>query len=221
MVQLGNKDKINKKEILYIGGYFLFLLVFWSISRLVILPTLEKTLSNTSFVYALCEAILKGIIWIVPVYIILKLQKVNPVSFLKLNSNVVKGISFGLLLGIAFLIVNIIKTRNFNTHISYSDFINTFLVVGIIEEIAFRGYIMQKLKLYMGFIPSNILASLMFIMIHIPIAIYSHNIDILYFIQVGILSLIFGYFFEETDSLICPIIMHSLWDLSIVLTQLS
>jgi len=156
-----------------------------------------------------------------PVYVILKLQKLNPISFLKLDSDIIRGISFGMLLGIAFLIINIMKVRNINRHISYSDFINTFLAVGIIEEIAFRGYIMQKLKLYMSFITSNVITSLMFMMIHIPISILTHNVDVFNFIQIGILSFIFGYFFEETNSLICPIIMHSLWDLSIVLTKLS
>lgn len=221
MIELSRNPKTTKQELIYMCAYFLFLLIFWSISRLILLPALEKTLPNTSLFYALCEAILKGVIWIVPVYVILKLQKLNPISFLKLNSNMVKGISFGLLLGIAFLVINIVKTKNFNIHITYSDFINTFLVVGIIEEIAFRGYIMQKLKLYMGFIGANIITSLMFAIIHIPISINNHNIDPLYFVQVGILSLIFGYFFEETDSLICPIVMHSLWDLSMILTQIS
>ncbi|EDK32797.1 CPBP family intramembrane glutamic endopeptidase [Clostridium kluyveri] len=221
MIELNRNRKTTKQELIYVGAYFLFLLVFWSISRLILSPALEKTLPNTSLSYALCEAILKGVIWIVPVYVILKLQKLNPISFLKLNSNIMKGISFGLLLGIAFLVINIVKTKNFNIHITYSDFINTFLVVGIIEEIAFRGYIMQKFKLYVGFIGSNIITSLMFAMIHIPISINNHNIDPLYFVQVGILSLIFGYFFEETDSLICPIVIHSLWDLSMILTQIS
>lgn len=220
-MKLLKTSKVNKQELLYVGGYFLFLLVFWSISRLLVLPQLEQLLSNVSLTYALSELVLKVLVWVIPVYVILKLQKLNPISFLKLDSNITKGISFGMLLGIAFLIINIMKVRNINRHISYSDFINTFLAVGIIEEIAFRGYIMQKLKLYMSFIPSNIITSLMFMTIHIPIAILLHNVDIFYFIQVGILSFIFGYFFEETDSLLCPIIMHSLWDLSMVLTQLS
>lgn len=214
-------DKLKRQDLIYVISYFLFILTFWSISRLIVLPLLEKSLSNTSFTYALCEAILKGLIWTLPVFILLKFQKVNSISFLKLNSNITKGICFGLLLGITFLVINIIKAKNFNIHITYSDFINTFLVVGIIEEISFRGYLLQKLKLFMGFASSNIISSLMFITLHIPMAIYTHNVDVFYFIQVGILSLIFGYFSEETGSLICPIIMHSLWDLSVILTQIS
>lgn len=220
-MKLPKTIKDNNQELLYIGGYFLFLFVFWSISRLLILPKLEQFLSNTSFTYALSELVLKMLIWVLPVYLILKSQKLNTISFLKLNSHISKGLLYGMSLGIIFLIINIMKVRNINRHISYSDFINTFLVVGIIEEIAFRGYIMQKLKLYMKAIPSNVVTSLMFMSIHIPMSIYTYNVHPLYFIQVGILSFIFGYFFEETDSLICPIIMHSLWDLSMVLIQVT
>lgn len=220
-MKLTSVNKNNKNEAIYIIGYFLFLVIFWTIARLYILPQLEKSLTNLSFLYALSEAIIKILIWTVPIYIILTLQKVNVISFLKLNSNVKKGIAFGLLMGLAFIIIHIIKVRGFNKHITYTDFINTFLLVGIIEEISFRGYLMQKLKIYMNSIKSNILTSIMFMAIHVPIALYNNNIDPLYFIQVGILSFIFGHFFEETDSLICPIIMHSLWDLSIVITQIA
>lgn len=220
-MKLSFTNKQNRNEAGYIIGYFLFLVIFWTISRLYVLPQIEKTLTNTSLLYALSEGIVKILIWTVPIFIILSFQRVNAISFLKLNSNIKKGIVFGLFLGFVFMAINIIKAGGLNKHITYSDFINTFLLVGIIEEISFRGYLMQKIKIYVNSIASNIITSIMFMTIHIPIAIYNQNVDPLYFIQVGILSFIFGHFFEETDSLICPIIMHSLWDLSMVITQIT
>lgn len=160
------------------------------------------------------------LIFVLPAIIYLKLNdKVNPLEFLKLNKNVKKGVLTGLLLSVLFLLTLIIKksvlgqwtTINFNIGILWIS----GLTVGIFEEIPFRGFILQKFMRHMSFVTSNLVTSVLFTSIHIPIWVLSGNNIFDSIKHLLFISLILGYLFKESDSLWVPIICHSVFNLSI------
>jgi membrane protease YdiL (CAAX protease family) len=157
--------------------------------------------------------------FITPVILYLKLKdRVNPLEFLKLNNNIKEGLLKALLINILFITVLIIKKillggspLNFNIGILWVS----GSLVGIFEEIPFRGFILQKLLVHTNFIAANLLTTVLFISIHIPLWL-STGVNILDSIKsVFVVSLILGYLFKEYKSLWIPIICHSVFNLCI------
>ncbi len=98
------------------------------------------------------------------------------------------------------------------------------LFVGITEEMVFRGWLLNatikdasKGKQW-AMVAIN---SLLFLGIHVPIWIFTNQIDIVFssfsFLSVIVLSFIFSWTFIKTKSIVPAIILHMYWDLLIVL----
>ena len=86
-------------------------------------------------------------------------------------------------------------------------FISTVLLAPVLEEIFFRGYLFQKIRLVLKPKESIILQGLLFGVIHLSPATYlSHS-------TMGIL---FGFFKYRTNSLLPGILCHALWNLFVV-----
>lgn len=159
------------------------------------------------------------LVYIIPTISYLKFHdKVSPIKFLKLNNNIKKNILLGLLISIIFIAILIAKniilgwnTINFNIGLLWIS----GLLVGVLEEIPFRGFIFQKLLLRMNFIFANISTTILFILIHIPIWLIN-NVNIMGSIEsVFLVSLVLGYLFKEYESLWIPIICHSIFNICI------
>ncbi|MBW9154627.1 CPBP family intramembrane metalloprotease (plasmid) [Clostridium estertheticum] len=158
-------------------------------------------------------------IFIIPTVLYLKLKdKLNPFQFLKLNKNVKKSFTKGFTISILFIVGLIIKnfflgwvTINLNIGILWIN----GLIVGMLEEIPFRGFILQKLMKNMGFIKANIVTTMLFALVHVPDWIFSNSNILSSLKSVLILGFILGYLFKESDSLWVPIICHSVFNISI------
>lgn len=159
------------------------------------------------------------VLFIIPIFVYLKSKhKVNPLEYLKLTGECVSGVKIGVLVSGLFIIMLIIKnsitgwkTINFNIGVLWLSVI----VVGIIEEIPFRGFILQGLWKYMNFWQANILTTVIFVAVHIPIWQYSHVSILSAAMTIPLGSLAFGYLFKEYKSLWPSIICHSVFDLCI------
>ncbi|MBK1813740.1 CPBP family intramembrane metalloprotease [Clostridium sp. YIM B02505] len=156
--------------------------------------------------------------FIIPIYCRLKFKdKVSPTSFLKLSNSPAKGVLIGLLLSSIYILLLLIKnlitgwkTPNFNIGVLWIS----FLFVGILEEIPFRGFLLQKLKSKTGFFIANLITSFLFVIMHYPLWI-SNNINLIHSsISIYIVSLLYGYIFNEFDSLWITIVCHSFFNLT-------
>lgn len=158
-------------------------------------------------------------IFILPVISYIKFKDmVNPLDFFKLNKNIRKGVMKGFSISILFILFLIIKKiifgwENINLNIGLLWFTN--LAVGILEEIPFRGFLLQKLNNHMNFISANILTTVLFVMVHIPIWMITKVNVSQSIISIALVSYILGYLFKESDSLWVPIICHSIFNLCI------
>ncbi|AGK96012.1 CPBP family intramembrane glutamic endopeptidase [Clostridium pasteurianum] len=156
--------------------------------------------------------------FILPIYFYLKFKnKVSPFSYLKLNNKPLKGIVIGLLISLIYLLLLIIrnyiygwKPINLNIGVLWIN----ILLVGIFEEVPFRGFVLQKLQDRTSFLTANIMTTLLFVFMHYPLWILT-GIDILQSsISIAFISFIFGYVYKEFNSLWVPIICHSIFNMS-------
>lgn len=157
-------------------------------------------------------------LFIIPIILYLKLKdKVDPLKYLKLKGNLLKGVSTGFLISTLFIIPLIIKnmvmqTRTINLNIGVLWI--SGLLVGILEEIPFRGFLLQKLSKHFHFWIANLLTSMLFVTFHILIWLSSSTDLVGSVISISLVSLVLGYLFKECDSLWVPIIFHSIFNLA-------
>jgi uncharacterized protein len=193
-----------------VGGLFLFYLV-WAIKELWLI---EYIYMFGEIISPLLEAFVKSIIWIVPVWLYINYYLcTNPISYLKMNvkRGLFWGIVLSLLLGICLILeAFIINDASFQFSLTFDDYLNTFIMAGLAEEIVFRGLILQELNKRMAFWKSNVITALLFLAIHYPIWIYN---DIIFHfgshIYVFLIGLLFGFVFKKTGSLWSVILLHA------------
>ena len=194
-------------------GYLVLFFLAWTIKELWLI---EYIYAFSEIISPLLEALVKSLIWIVPAWIYIKLYiHSNPISFLKMNANVKKGLFWGIFLSLllgALLILEayIFNGVSFHFSLSFDDYLNTVLMAGLAEEIVFRGVILQELNKRITFWKANLITALLFLVIHYPIWIYK---DIIFqfgsHIYVFMIGLLFGFVYKKTGSLWTVIILHA------------
>jgi uncharacterized protein len=176
-----------------------------------------QTLGDTTLKYALLNISLRLLIWVVPVFAYLHwIDHVDPLTYLKLKHNWQRGLHFA----IAFTTINFLLTlARFGVphpilhSLTWNDILSTSLLIGFIEEIPYRGFMLQKLQERLPFWVANLLTSLLFIGIHMPGWIALHLLQIDTVIVVFLFSVLMGVVFKYSKSLWSVIVAHSLNDL--------
>ena len=100
------------------------------------------------------------------------------------------------------------------------DFFNKFLLVGIEEELVFRGLILNGLSKKDKFAKASIITSILFALVHIPLYIRSELLlsdIILNCLKIVVISCFYNGIFNETKSIWPIVIFHSFWDISFFL----
>lgn len=217
-VKSENKISDIKPIILYL---FIFYLV-WIFKELWLAKYIHLFGDTTA---GFLTALIKISIWIVPVWLYIKYYlKTNPIGYLKININVKKGVFWGvalsLLLGLYFVFKTyMLNNQTFNLILSFDNYLNAILLVGITEEIVFRGLILQEISKRLPFWNANLITSFLFLAIHYPIWIYSGDFFNLWsHIYVFLLGLILGFVFKKTSSLWSVVILHSFHNFFVSIT---
>ena len=193
-----------------------FLVLFYSVWTIKELWLIEYIYSFGKIISPLFEASIKSIIWIVPTCLYIKyFLYTNPNNYLKMNVNVKKGFFWGivlsLLLGSCLILEeHIFNGISFKFELSFDDYLNTFLIAGLAEEILFRGLILQELNKKITFWKSNVITAILFLVVHYPIWIYN-NIIFHYgsHVYVFFIGLLFGFVYKKTSSLWSVVILHA------------
>lgn len=119
---------------------------------------------------------------------------------------------------IGILLLNVyFRDKSLHFELTYPLF-TCAILTPITEEIFFRGFLQEKfatmLTMKYGRYLAIVLASTLFMAIHLPkfsIGMYS----LLSLGGIFWLGLIFGLAYNEGDSLVWPIILHSLWNVTV------
>lgn len=201
--------------------FYLFVFYFvWALKELWVINYFHLFSEIT---YALLNGLTKVLVWIVPAWLYVKyFLGTNPMNYFHLNFNVKKGLFWGAILSLLYgllhfsISVFLVHQGTFHFILPLDSYIDGFLVVGITEEMVFRGLILKEINKRMSFWKANFITALLFLFIHYPIWI--HKGVFFHFgshIYIFLLGLIFGYIYKKTSSLWSVVLLHSFYDLFI------
>ena len=210
-------SEFNSKNILSLMTFILFIFTLWSIYILYLDYFLK---SNTPFFYRLFHLGLdKLLLMTLPAYFyLIYYEKVNVVKFLKLDNNITTGMKY-VIVSIAFLIVLSFNTQyqllnyiKFNFFLSIAIWIDAIILAAFMDEVIFRGILLQKLTKVMIFRNANVLSSLIFVFIHFPkwfsLGYFSHYTVIGSINFIFCFGLLMGYILKKSNSLWPCIFIH-------------
>jgi uncharacterized protein len=170
------------------------------------------------------EPLYKLLFWIVPTFLYVKyVLNANPLTYLKLTVNVHKGLVWGVTVGALLFLLLVLPFMLVHRQLphfalSFDDWLNKFLLVGILEEIPFRGLVFQRLQSWLGFWQAILVSSLLFAMIHVPLWLSMGEVLLpnllLSFITIFLVGVGLCYLFKRTGSLWSCILVHSIYDLT-------
>jgi CAAX protease family protein len=179
---------------------------------LYVYPCLQL-LDQRSLAYALANLTSRSLIWIAPVFVFVRyVDNRRPVEFLRLNRNWRRGIRVGLLFAALNLVGSIARFGLPHVRrdaLTWNTILGTSCAIGLIEEIPFRGLILQKLEPGCGWLLANFISSLLFVCIHLPGWISLGTLRAVPAFTVFVLGLVFGVVFRYSGSLWSAVIAHS------------
>jgi membrane protease YdiL (CAAX protease family) len=209
--------KENKKRgIYYLALYIIFFFAAWTFKEGFLNKSLESIFSDNVNMQYLVSAGIKLLIWVVPVFVYLKLvNRESPLSYLKMNRNAAKGIFWGIVICVSYIGFSLLRDyimgdKRVNLDLNLNQWLNIIIMAGFAEEIVFRGFLLQKFEEYFEFFWSNIITSVLFIFIHFPKWYFTEG-EILpqSMLSVFILGIAFGYTYKKTGSIWTSMIFHS------------
>ena len=195
----------------------------WCIRELWLVQYLDMM---NSIPRGITSAIIKIAIWVIPVMFLIKImEKDNPLSYLGLRHNFKKGlrwVSWVSLVFVLYFLLNLTVLKNdIDFQMGFSKWLSTILLVGVTEEIVFRGFLLRKLMDTYKFWIANIITSLLFVSIHFPIWLYKGLFEYPFILSsiltAFVLGIIFGFVYKKSNSLWSVIIIHSLYNLLVSL----
>jgi len=102
--------------------------------------------------------------------------------------------------------------------ITWNSMLGTSLFVGFIEEIPYRGFMLQKIEARAGFWVANLTTSLLFVAIHVPGWMALHELAADRITTIFVFAVVMAAIFKYSGSLWSVVVAHSANDfLSFVL----
>ena len=177
------------------------------------------------------ELVIKPLIWLIPVVYYVKKEGLGisslGITTKKLFPAIYLALGLGALFALEGVLVNAVKYEQivFNANIGQRALLVSLglsLATAVSEEITFRGYMYSRLAYALGNEwKANILSSLVWGLIHLPISIFWFELSISGVIGFFLLTTIFGigsaFIFSKTRNVLSSILLHVLWTWPIVL----
>ncbi len=177
------------------------------------------------------EVIVKPLLWLVPVFILLRKEKLGLSSIGITSKKLFPSIYFSFALGIVFAIegffINIIKYKgiDFSANIGNTPLLLALLIsfiTAISEELTFRGYIFGRIW---GALKSefwaNLITSVIWALVHIPVAVFWWELNLLGTLGLLVLTTIFGVasaiVYARTKNILASVLLHVFWEWPIIL----
>lgn len=178
------------------------------------------------------ELFIKPIVWLVPVFYLVSKERQGLETLGITTKGLFPAVYYALGLGTFFvieaLVINFVKYGGqFNLGANIGNLpllpaLGLSFATAISEELAFRGYIFTRVwKFVKNEITANLLTSVFWAMIHVPITIFVWKLDFVASVTYLILTTIFGigsaFVYARTKNIVSPILLHVLWQWPIIL----
>lgn len=211
----GRIERAIDREPSSVAPFLLYVTAFhllWIAWPFFLYPRL-MTVGNATLAYALLNLSFRFLFWIAPVFLYLRLvDGVDPFEYLKMTHQVRRGLVVALVL----TAINVLGTlARFGVphpsmeRVTWNSVLGTSILVGFIEEIPYRGFMLQKCGERMAFWLANLITSLLFVAIHLPGWIALHTLSLGAAVSVFVLGAVLAMAVRYSDSLWAGIITHS------------
>ena len=208
---------MKKHPFLPFLSYLAFFYLTWTFVWVYgVFPWANRAIGNATLSYALVNIAFRLLIWVLPVWGYLRyIDNVNVLEYLQLKSHWKRGVIVGLTLSVINFLGTVARIGPpvwSSPHITWNSILGTSILVGVFEEVPFRGFMLQKLQERFDFATSTIISSALFVGAHVPGwimlgSLTAHNV--MYVFAFGaVMAIVLRY----TRSLWAPIITHSLND---------
>lgn len=194
--------------------YVLLFMATWTLWVYLLYPRL-RWLGEESLSYALGNIAIRLLVWVLPVLLFLRfVDRVDPFEYLQLRRNSLRGLLVALVFSLLnfFLSVSQFGWPQHAARLTWNNILSTSLLIGIVEEIPFRGFIFKKLNESYSLVVAAFLSALLFLAIHMPGWISLHLFTVHNAIFVFVFGLLMVLVFRLAKSLWGPIVAHSLND---------
>jgi uncharacterized protein len=205
-------------------GYVVLFHSLWALWPFFGYPRLAA-LGERTLTYAVVNLTIRLLVWVAPVFLYLRyVDAVAPMDYLKLKGHVRRGLVVALVLTVLNLLGSILRfgpPHPSMQRVTWNSMLGTSFLVGFIEEVPYRGFMLQKLAERMNFWVANLITSLLFLAVHLPgwLALHLFRADTA--VSVFIFAVVMAIVFRYSESLWAPIVTHSTNDfLSFVLFRL-
>jgi membrane protease YdiL (CAAX protease family) len=198
-------------------GYLAFFYLTWTFVWVYgVYPWANRTLGSATLAYAAVSVVFRLLIWIVPVWGYLRyIDRVDVWEYLQLKQRWRRGVAIGLILTVFNFFGTMARVGYpdwSHANITWNSIMGTSVLVGVFEEIPFRGFILQKLQERCGFVTSAVLSSLLFVGAHIPGWFMLGTLTAASVIYIFAFGVIMAIILRYSRSLWAPIVAHSLND---------
>ena len=184
----------------------------WIAWPFVVYPRLVA-IGEKTFAYAFANLSLRLLIWVAPVLLYLRfVDGVEPFDYLKLRPLGRREVAVAAALTGINLLGSIVRfglPHPSMEAVTWNSVLGTSFLVGFIEEIPYRGFMLQKFAERVGFWNAGLITSALFVAIHLPgwlaLQMFSAGNVATIFVFSVVMSLAFTY----SKSLWVPILTHS------------
>lgn len=204
--------------------YVVLFHVAWAAWPFFVYPRL-RSIGEATLAYAVVNLSIRVLVWVVPVVVYLRrVDHVGALDYLKLTSHVRRGLAVGAVLTVLNLIGSIARfgmPHPSLARVTWNSLLGTSLLVGVIEETPYRGFMLQKFAERLGFWRANLITSLLFLLVHVPGWIALHSLRAGTAVTIFVFGVVMSVAFRYSNSLWAPIVAHSTNDfLSFVVFRL-
>ncbi len=212
-IAIAESDRRDSAALLRLAAYVIAFFAVWSCYFIFLSPHF-----GGGPAFTVLENLVKLSIWTLPVFLLVRFgERQNPLDYLRLSSGWRKGLLYGLALGAVLsaylVVVNLPGGFRFDPGFAWGKWISGVLLVGVTEEVVFRGYVLQKLATRFAFRWANLITSLLFVLIHVPRWIRDDRLNsgivgaALFLVA---FSLLLGWVLKKSESLWACMLAHSI-----------
>ena len=199
-----------------IGPFLVYVAAFhliWILWPYVLYPRLTAALGDRTLAYALVQLSIRALMWVAPVLLYLRyVDGVEPLGYLKLTTHVRRGLVVAAVLTAVNLLGSLIRfgvPHPTMARITWNSVLGTSFLIGFIEEIPYRGFMLQKFTEWVGFWPASLITSLLFLAIHLPGWMALHTLRLDTALTILLFGFVMAVLFKYSGSLWAPIGAHS------------
>jgi len=184
----------------------------WVAWPFVVYPQLTA-IGEATLTYALLNISLRLLVWVAPVVFYLsQVDHVDPVEYLRLSAHRRRGIAVALIVTALNLVGSVVRfgvPHPTPQSLTWNSVLGTSFMVGFIEEIPYRGFMLRKFTERIGTWPAILITSLLFVSIHVPGWVALHLLSVDRAVSIFIFAVTMSLIVTYSRSLWASIIAHS------------